>query len=84
MDPSHTIKLLRGRVVPDHESSKARIEEALRFLKHKLDFAQKCLADGEMLDEHLIHNAMGITHEIIHYNMTRDLLPYLQDPKETK
>jgi hypothetical protein len=81
MSTDLNLKLLRARVKPDHDRSRAKIEEALRFLKHKIDRTLEDLAAGQGVDEHLIQNATGITHDLIHYNVSRDLLPYLEEEK---
>lgn len=76
-------KLLARKVKAGHESTRKNLESELIFLKQNVENALRSLAEGGPLDEHLIQNATGITHHIVHYNLARDILPYLEeeDPK---
>jgi hypothetical protein len=62
-----------------YKDSKSKLELDLKFLKQRIERALEDVEADKPLDEHLIQNAMGITHTIVHYNVALDFIPYLED-----
>ena len=73
-----TTSRLRDRLQREHSSAKAKIQADLIFLRQGIERALQALERGDAVDEHLITNVNGTTHTIVHYNMQRDLIPYLE------
>jgi hypothetical protein len=75
--------LLLGKLQVDFATTKEKLKDDLSYMKVCIERALRDLEAGEGLDEHLVQNMMGVTHGIVHYNVARDLLPYLE-AEETK
>lgn len=72
-------KLLKARLQNNKRSAEDQLESGLRFLAQTIENARKDLAEGRPLDAHLIHNANALTQSIMQYNLSVELLPYVEE-----
>ncbi len=72
-------KFLKARLVSNKEAAEGQLDTGLRYLAQAIKSAREDLARGRPIDAHLIHNANALTQSIMQYNLSLDLLPYVEE-----
>ena len=70
---------IRRRIQTERDVAKRNLDGELRRMIERLTQAHEALDKGDKLDPHLIVNAGSMTYDIARWNVSVDLLPYVND-----
>lgn len=73
------VRSLRASLSLKHNNNVATLVGELRYLRQRIEIAEEAMANGQPLDEHMIHNAGQLTARIARYNLHLEIAPYLEE-----
>jgi hypothetical protein len=78
MTSSFECEALHRRLLHERDRVRRDLLHEIKRLRDNLRSAEQRLGEGRTVDAHLIANAATMTESIARWNMTVDLLPFLE------